>query len=1021
MKSLAEEKGGREGDAPGLILQNTLKGHSIVVTEILWLSSDRLVSASADKSLRLWNAKTGSLVRTFTGHKHWVTCASVSPDEATLVSGAWNGQVLSWNIESANREQEFSGGSGVVWSVSVSPNGQQVASASDDGFVRVWNIRTGARLREYSAEPRKRESHVAAYGVHAATDVQFTPDNQHILASYSDGRLILWNIETGTRDLQFHGHAGAVHSIMISPDGELAFSASEDRTIRVWSLSDRREIRVLEGHTGAVAAISLSRDQKVLVSKSPTDHSVRLWNCDTWSSAGVLREAGNVREYVGLCFDPNSNRLATLGDQDTSIRIWNVNQRELRHSSSGAVQYVNAKVVLVGDSGVGKSGLGLVLSRMPFEATESTHARHVRLFDSYEVALPDGRQETRETLLWDLAGQPGYRLIHQLHLDEVAVALIVFDSRSELDPFSGVGHWDRAIRQAMMIQDRSFVTKRFLVSARADRGGVGVSKDRLDKLLSDYAFDGYFETSAKEGWSIDDLIDGIRKSIPWGTLPRVNSNELFQKIKDFLVGQKRAGNVIVTTAILYNSFCEREAIQGTSTLRAQFDTCIGRVEARGLIRRLRFGGLVLLQPELLDAYASAIVNAAKDEPDGLGCVSEELVQACNFRMPKDERISNRNEEELLLIATIEDLLRREVALREQAQAGALLVFPTQFTRDWEEAPDPPGKSLVVSFEGQVLSAYATLAVRLARSGMFKRDQMWRNAAAYRAKAGGQCGIYLREFGEGRGEITVFYRDTPSRETQENFEEFLISHLQTRVLQGSLMFRRVLRCTGCDEPVQLRTIQLRSERGYADISCSICDTKISIPKDAAGSTVLRPASEMVSQLNYSANVGRDRSADILVVRGKMATCDYDVFLCHNSEDKAIIREIGLKLKARGILPWLDEWELRPGLSWQRELERILPKVKSAAVFVGKSELGPWQRREIEALLREFTNRGCPVIPTLLPDYPTARDTERRGKEKYPKLPLFLGGHTWVDFRRESSDPISKLIWGITGQRDRHEEV
>lgn len=102
----------------------------------------------------------------------------------------------------------------------------------------------------------------------------------------------------------------------------------------------------------------------------------------------------------------------------------------------------------MGDSGVGKSGLALVLSGQPFAPTESTHGRHVWPFDSQEVRSGPGRTDIRETLLWDLAGQPGYRLINQLHLDEVAVALVVFDARSETDPFAGVRHWDRALRQA---------------------------------------------------------------------------------------------------------------------------------------------------------------------------------------------------------------------------------------------------------------------------------------------------------------------------------------------------------------------------------------------------------------------------------------------------------------------------------------------------------------------------------------------------------------------------------------------
>ena len=75
---------------------------------------------------------------------------------------------------------------------------------------------------------------------------------------------------------------------------------------------------------------------------------------------------------------------------------------------------------------------------------------------------------------------------------------------------------------------------------------------------------------------------------------------------------------------LYRLFLAREeASAETEQLGAQFETCIGRIESAGLIKRLSFGNLVLLQPELLDAYASALINTVKDEPDGLGSITEE--------------------------------------------------------------------------------------------------------------------------------------------------------------------------------------------------------------------------------------------------------------------------------------------------------------------------------------------------------------------------------------------------------------
>jgi GTPase SAR1 family protein len=73
-------------------------------------------------------------------------------------------------------------------------------------------------------------------------------------------------------------------------------------------------------------------------------------------------------------------------------------------------------------------------------------------FDVEEIDVPGVGTQTREALLWDLAGQPGYRLVHQLHLDEVAVALLVSDLRSETDPFSGVKYWARALAQARRLE-----------------------------------------------------------------------------------------------------------------------------------------------------------------------------------------------------------------------------------------------------------------------------------------------------------------------------------------------------------------------------------------------------------------------------------------------------------------------------------------------------------------------------------------------------------------------------------------
>ncbi len=146
------------------------------------------------------------------------------------------------------------------------------------------------------------------------------------------------------------------------------------------------------------------------------------------------------------------------------------------------------------------------------------------------------------------------------------------------------------------------------------------------------------------------------------------------------------------------------------------------------------------------------------------------------------------------------------------------------------------------------------------------------------------------------------------------------------------------------------------------------------------------------------------ATVAPVAQPTASAPFDVFLCHNSADKPAVIKIAQLLKQKGIRPWLDIWELRPGLPWQRLLEEQIQNIRTAAVFVGASGIAPWQENEMRGFLEEFNNRRAPVIPVLLPDCPHK-----------PDIPIFLKQMTWVDFRSSQPDPLEQLIWGITGKK------
>jgi hypothetical protein len=276
--------------------------------------------------------------------------------------------------------------------------------------------------------------------------------------------------------------------------------------------------------------------------------------------------------------------------------------------------------------------------------------------------------------------------------------------------------------------------------------------------------------------------------------------------------------------------------------------------------------------------------------------------------------------------------------------------------------------------------------------------MRKNAAIYTAKAGGTCGLFLRELEEGRGELIITFKDGTTRAASLQFETYIQVHLERRALPGSIERRRVIRCN-CGFVVTDQLVQMRLDRGFGWADCPVCGSRIAMEEE------VEMVSASIPSMDRAADTQREQDASRAALAGKIALGDFDVFLCHNNEDKPAVKRIGELLKERGILPWLDDWELRPGLPWQHVLERNIGQINSAAVFVGKNGIGPWQRQEIDALLREFVERDCPIIPVLLQDAPQT-----------PTLPVFLRGLTWVNFRDLKSNPMARLVWGITGRRD-----
>ncbi|MBT8419794.1 MAG: hypothetical protein KJO08_02930, partial [Gammaproteobacteria bacterium] len=349
-----------------------------------------------------------------------------------------------------------------------------------------------------------------------------------------DRTLRLWDVERGETIRILEGHESSVRAVVWSPDGQSIASSSRDRMVCIWGAESGRQQVVLEGHTSVVTSIAFLDAGRLLASLGE-DSRLILWRTDNWAEVMQVDGIGNIDSLSNLAVHPTLPVMAVRGIPSKEINVWAIDFPLLRsaEAATSTVFYVNAKAVLLGDSGVGKSGLGIRIAEQEFRKTDSTHGAQFWHFAAEQLpALP--AHIRAELTLWDLAGQPEYRLTHQLFLDDADAALLLFDCSDANDPFRGVPYWAKVLKKHA--PDHG---KRFLVSSRSDVSPVTVGPREINYFLGKHRLDEYFRTSANTGEGVDELFQRLMRAIPWEELPRTSTPRLFQVVREFLLEQKQ--------------------------------------------------------------------------------------------------------------------------------------------------------------------------------------------------------------------------------------------------------------------------------------------------------------------------------------------------------------------------------------------------------------------------------------------------------------------------------------------------
>ncbi|NWJ95875.1 MAG: protein kinase [Chloroflexi bacterium] len=287
-------------------LLKTLEGHNNYINSLDFSpDSTKLVSASLDRTIGLWDVVSGRLLKTFLGHTGSVNAVAFSLDGKVLASGSTDKTVRLWNVASGELIKVLDGHSGIIFGLAFSPDGTLLASASADKTIKLWEVGSWRLL------------HTLVGHTHHVMAVAFSPDTDGLASGSKDGMVRLWELPNGTEIDVLEGHDEEVSSVVFAPDGKRLASGSHDKSVKLWSLETGQDYKTFRNNGGEwVHDVAFSHDGRTLVSVS---NQIKLRDMPNGTELAILD--GHTDLVNTVVFSADDRYLAT-GADDKLIKIW---------------------------------------------------------------------------------------------------------------------------------------------------------------------------------------------------------------------------------------------------------------------------------------------------------------------------------------------------------------------------------------------------------------------------------------------------------------------------------------------------------------------------------------------------------------------------------------------------------------------------------------------------------------------------------------------------------------------------
>ena len=309
--------------------------------DVIFTSDGRyLISASADKTIRVWDTSTGEVVRVLRGQigagvEGKIYAAALSPDDRILAVGGFMahgfgidddkvGDIRLFNFKTGEVIALLRGHSDVIFGLAFSQDGNRLISGSFDKTACIWNVRD------------QKITHLLKGHTGHIFGVTFSPDVTMAVTGSDDGTLKLWNTKSGTLISTLKGHTDVVRSVAFTPNGKYLLSGSDDKTIRMWDGRTGRFIKVLALQNRTIESLSISPDGTKVLTGHGLEYGERsnnVFSIPTGKKITSFKKHTNVISATDI--SPDGRTAATGGGNDNEIFLWDLITGKVRQKMVG--------------------------------------------------------------------------------------------------------------------------------------------------------------------------------------------------------------------------------------------------------------------------------------------------------------------------------------------------------------------------------------------------------------------------------------------------------------------------------------------------------------------------------------------------------------------------------------------------------------------------------------------------------------------------------------------------------------